>query len=86
MCKSNFALPITTSVTISIPISQIFQSCVATSHLRPPMAFFTSQRIRQYMFHLWFLILSAMRLSNKLLGQGYINERLKSSLRKFIVL
>ena len=28
-------------------------------------------------------ILRAMRLSNKLLGQGYIKERLKSSLRKF---
>ena len=24
-----------------------------------------------------------MRLSNKLLGQGYVKERLKSSLRKF---
>ena len=30
----------------------------------------------------WF-ILRAMRLSNKLLGQGYVRERLKSSLRKF---
>ena len=29
------------------------------------------------------LILRAMRLSNKLLGQGYVKERLKSSLRKF---
>ena len=28
-------------------------------------------------------ILRAMRLSNNLLGQGYVNERLKSSLRKF---
>ena len=28
-------------------------------------------------------ILSSMRLSNKLLGQGYVKERLKSSLRKF---
>ena len=28
-------------------------------------------------------ILRAMRLSNKLLGQGYVRERLKSSLRKF---
>ena len=28
-------------------------------------------------------ILRAMRLSNKLLGQGYVKERLKSSLRKF---
>ena len=29
------------------------------------------------------LILRAVRLSNKLLGQGYVKERLKSSLRKF---
>ena len=28
-------------------------------------------------------ILMAMRLSNKLLGQGYVKERLRSSLRKF---
>ena len=28
-------------------------------------------------------ILRAMRLSNQLLGQGYVKERLKSSLRKF---
>ena len=28
-------------------------------------------------------ILRAVRLSNKLLGQGYVKERLKSSLRKF---
>ena len=28
-------------------------------------------------------ILRAVRLSYKLLGQGYVNERLKSSLRKF---
>ena len=30
-----------------------------------------------------YFILRAMRLSNKLLGQGYAKERLKSSLRKF---
>ena len=35
----NFALPFTTSVTISISILQTFRSWVATSHLRPPMAF-----------------------------------------------
>ena len=28
-------------------------------------------------------ILRAVRLSNKLLGQGYVKERLRSSLRKF---
>ena len=30
-------------------------------------------------------ILRAVRLSNKLLGQGYVKERLRSSLRKFYV-
>ena len=35
----NFALPFTTDVTISISILQTFRSWVATSHLRPPMAF-----------------------------------------------
>ena len=35
----NFALPFATNVTISISISQTFRSWVATSHLRPPMAF-----------------------------------------------
>ena len=35
----NFILPFTTNVTISISILQTFRSWVATSHLRPPMAF-----------------------------------------------
>ena len=35
----NFALRFTTNVTISISILQTFRSWVATSHLRPPMAF-----------------------------------------------
>ena len=35
----NFALPFTTNVTILISILQTFRSWVATSHLRPPMAF-----------------------------------------------
>ena len=35
----NFAIPFTTSVTISISILQTFRSWVATSHLRLPMAF-----------------------------------------------
>ena len=30
-----------------------------------------------------FFIVRAVRLSNKLLGQGYVKERLKSSFRKF---
>ena len=35
----NFALPFTTSVTISISILQTFHSSVATSHPRQPMVF-----------------------------------------------
>ena len=35
----NFILPFKTNVTISISILQTFRSWVATSHLRPPMAF-----------------------------------------------
>ena len=35
----NFTLPFTTNVTISISILQTFRSWVATTHLRPPMAF-----------------------------------------------
>ena len=37
--NTHFALPFTTNVTISISILQTFRSWVATSHLRPPMAF-----------------------------------------------
>ena len=35
----NFALPFTTSVTISFSILQTFRSWEATSHFRPPIAF-----------------------------------------------
>ena len=80
----NFALPCTTNVTISISILQTFRSWVATSHLRPPMAFL-SQLIRYARACSSYecFILRAVRLSNKLLGQGYVKECLKSSLRKF---
>ena len=37
--RVNLSLSYTTTVTISISILQIFRSLVATSHLRPPMAF-----------------------------------------------
>ena len=47
------------------------------------MAFYlTTHPIRQGLLLLCF-ILRALRLSNKLLGQGYVKERLKSSPRKF---
>ena len=113
-----FALLFTTNVTISISILQIFRSWVATSLLRPPMAFLShkqkrgtegcskfkgpetwqvQERLVSTLEHmqvpnssdtpglapLMNVILRAMRLSNKLLGQGYVKERLKSSLRKF---
>ena len=56
----NFALPFTTNVTISISILQTFRSGVATSHLRPPMAFLLahlSQRLK------WAIVI-AHRLSS----------------------
>ena len=80
----NFALLFTTSVTISISILQTFHSWVATSHPRRLRCFISQliQYARACSSYECF-ILRAMRLSNKLLGQGYVKERLKSSLRKF---
>ena len=70
----NFALPFTTNVTISISILQTFRSWVATSHLRPPMAFLSHNSSDTPglapLMNVFFL--RAMRLSNKLLGQGYV--------------
>ena len=74
-----------TNVTISISISQIFRFWVAIFQPRLPKAVFISQLIR----YAWAcssygcFILRATRLSNKPLEQGYVKERLKSSLRKF---
>ena len=80
----NFARPFTTSVPISISILQTFRSWVATSHLRPLMAFYrTTHPIRQGLFLFWMFILRAIGLFNKLLRQWYVEECLKSSLRKF---
>ena len=88
-CRSKLtvrcALPFTTNVTISTSISQTFRSWVAIFHLRQPIVFFISQFI-------WYakacssyecFILRVARLSSKLLGQEYVMECLKSSLRKF---
>ena len=77
----------TTNVTISISISPTFRSWVATSHLRPPMAFLSrnSSDTPGLAPLMNVLFWGAMRLSNKLLGQGYVKERLKSSLRKSMV-
>ena len=81
----NFTLPFTTSVTILISILQTFRSWAATSHLRPAYGVFISQLIRYARASSSYecFILRAVRLSNKLLGQGYVKERLRSSLRKF---
>ena len=81
----NFTLPFTTSVTILISILQTFRSWAATSHLRPPMAFLShnSSDTPWASSSYECFILRAVRLSNKLLGQGYVKERLRSSLRKF---
>ena len=81
----NFALPFTTNVKISISILQTFRSWVATSHLRQPMAFLyhNSSDTPGLAPLMNVLFWEAVRLSNKLLGKGYVKERLKSSLRKF---
>ena len=77
-------LPITTNVTISTSISQIFRSWVAIFHLRQP-GVFISQLIRYARACSSYecFILRAVRLSSKLLRQGNVMGRLKSSLRKF---
>ena len=63
----------------------IFRSWVAIFQPCPPMASFFSQLIRYVRACSSYgcFILRATRLSNKLLEQGYVKERLKSSLRKF---
>ena len=73
------------NVTILTSISQTFRSWVAIFHLRQPMAFFISQLIRYARACSSYecSILRAARLPSKLLGQGYVRGRLKSSLRKF---
>ena len=71
----NFALSFTTNVTISISILQTFRFWVATSHLRPPMAFYlTTHPIRQGLLLLWMFILRAVRHSIKPLGQGAFED------------
>ena len=81
----NFALPFTASVTISISILQTFRSLAAISHLRQPIWRFISQLIRYARACSSYecFILRAVRLSKKPYRQGYVKERLKSSLMKF---
>ena len=81
----SYALPFTTNVTISTSISQTFRSWVAIFLLRQPMVFLShsSYGMPGLFSSYECFILRAARLSSKLLGQGYVIERLKSSLRKF---
>ena len=76
----NFTLPFMTNVTISISTSQISvpSSNISTS---PAYGVFMSQLIRyaRACSSYGCFILRATRLSNKLLEQGYVKERLKSS-------
>ena len=83
----NFTLPFT-SVTILVSILQTFRSWAATSHPRLPMAFLSHNSsdtpgLAPLNKSYECFILRAVQLSNKLLGQGYVKERLRSSLRKF---
>ena len=75
-----FSLLITNNITISYTI--FLSSNIPSS---PAYGVFISQSIRYARACSSYecFILRAMRLSNKLLGQGYVTERLKSSLRKF---
>ena len=79
------ALPFT-NVTISTSISQTFRSLSSNIPSSPAYGVFISQLIRYARACSSYecFILRAARLSSKLLGQGYVMERLKSSLRKFI--
>ena len=80
------ALPFTTNVTIlnnfHITNSPFLSSNIPSS---PAYGVFISQLIRYARACSSYecFILRAARLSSKLLGQGYVMERLKSSLRKF---
>ena len=76
------ALPFTTNVTISTSISQTFRSWVTIIHLRQPMVFLSHSSYGMPGLAPLMNVLRAARLSSKLFGQGYVMERLKSSLRK----
>ena len=78
------ALPFTTNVTTSTSISQTFRSWVAISIFTSLWCFISQlKRYARACSSYGCFILRTARLSSKLLGQGYVMERLKSSLRKF---
>ena len=80
-----FILPFTTNVTIFNFHITNFPFLSINIPSSPAYGVFISQLIRYARACSSYecFILRAMRLSNKLLGQGYVKERLKSSLRKF---
>ena len=79
------ALPSTTKVTILTSISQNFMFLSSNIPLLPAYGVFISQLIQYARACSSYecFILRAARLSSKLLGQGYVRERLKSSLKWF---
>ena len=80
------ALPFTTNVTISTPISQTFLFLSSNILSSPTYGVFMSQLIRYARACSSYVcfILRAVRLSCKLVGQGYVRERLKSSLQEVL--
>ena len=70
---------------ISISIAQTFRSWEVIFHLHPPMAFLFPSLCDMSVFapHTDVLFWGQLRLSNKLLEQGYAKVRLRSLLRKF---
>ena len=82
----NFTLPFTTSETIFFFHITCTNFLFLSSNIpsSPANGFFISQLIRyvRASFSYECFILRAVRLSNKLLGQGYAKGRLRSSLRK----
>ena len=81
----NFTLPFTTSVSISIfHITNFpFLSSNIPSSLAYGVFFSQLNRYARASSSYECFILRAVRLSNKLLGQRYVKERLRLSLRKF---
>ena len=83
--KRTFAFPFTTRMTISITFITNFPFLSSNIPSSPAYGVFISQIIRYARACSSYecFILRVVRLSNELLGQGYVKERLKSSLRKF---
>ena len=76
-------LPFRTNVTISISILQTFRSWVATSHLRPPMAFLSHNSSDTPGLAPLLNVLFWGRCDFPISFSGRDMERLKSSLMKF---